>query len=102
MTDRIEDVRALLADPPQVGELPLPVVQQLLALAVRHYAAAADVHAAEPAFPDEPGTPGVTATEAVIAVSGILKQLNIELFELAMWQTRAGHDLPTNEAGATS
>jgi nitrite reductase (NADH) small subunit len=30
---------------------------------------------------------GVTATEAVIAVTRILKQVNVEVFELAMWQT---------------
>jgi hypothetical protein len=32
----------------------------------------------------------ITATEAVVTASALIRALNIELFELAMWQTQAG------------
>jgi hypothetical protein len=64
-------------------------IQTMLAKAVRLYAA----RAAErenvplPAFPAETPT---TATEVVITVSAMLKAVNLQVFELGMWQSWSG------------
>ena len=63
-------------------------VQALLARAVRLYAervAARDEALA--AFP-----PGelITATDAVVTTTAILKAVNVQLFELGMWQAWSG------------
>jgi len=63
-------------------------IQALLARAVRLYAermAARDEPLA--AFP--PGAP-VTATDAVVTTTAILKAVNVQLFELGMWQAWSG------------
>ena len=39
------------------------------------------------AFPPEAG---VTATHAMLAVTAILKAVNVQLFELGMWQSWSG------------
>jgi hypothetical protein len=63
-------------------------LQALLARAVRLYAQRAEgADAPLAAFaPDA----GVTATEAVIATTAILKAVNVQLFELGMWQAWSG------------
>jgi hypothetical protein len=63
-------------------------IQTLLARAVRLYAervAARDEPLA--AFP-----PGelITATDAVVTTTAILKAVNVQLFELGMWQAWSG------------
>ena len=63
-------------------------IQALLARAVRLYAervAARDAPLA--AFP-----PGelITATDAVVTTTAILKAVNVQLFELGMWQAWSG------------
>ena len=63
-------------------------VQALLARAVRLYAervAARD--APLPAFPDGAE---VTATDAVVTITAMLKAVNVQLFELGMWQAWSG------------
>lgn len=63
-------------------------IQALLARAVRLYAervAARDEPLA--AFP--PGQQ-VTATDAVVTTTAILKAVNVQLFELGMWQAWSG------------
>ena len=47
--------------------------------------AASDEHV--PAFPSHAD---VTATEAMLAVSAIMKAVNIQVFELGMWQSWSG------------
>ena len=63
-------------------------VQALLAAAVRIYAERAEGRD-EPlaAFPPDAG---VTATHAMLAVTAILKAVNVQLFELGMWQAWSG------------
>jgi len=63
-------------------------VQALLAAAVRIYAERAEGRD-EPlaAFPPDAG---VTATHAMLAVTAILKAVNVQLFELGMWQSWSG------------
>ena len=63
-------------------------VQALLSAAVRIYAERAEGRdEALPAFSPEAG---ITATHAMIATTAILKAVNVQLFELGMWQTWSG------------
>lgn len=63
-------------------------LQSLLAAAIRGYAARAEARD-EPLAAFAAGN-GVTATEAMLAVSAILKAVNIQVFELGMWQSWSG------------
>ena len=63
-------------------------IQALLARAVRLYAeraAASDAPLA--AFPEGAA---ITATDAVVTTTAILKAVNVQLFELGMWQAWSG------------
>lgn len=63
-------------------------IQALLARAVRLYAeraAASDAPLA--AFPADAQ---ITATDAVVTTTAILKAVNVQLFELGMWQAWSG------------
>jgi mannose/cellobiose epimerase-like protein (N-acyl-D-glucosamine 2-epimerase family) len=63
-------------------------IQALLAKAVRLYAErVAERENALAAFPAD--TP-ITATDVAIAVSAMLKAVNLQVFELSMWQTWSG------------
>jgi hypothetical protein len=63
-------------------------VQALLAKAVRLYAGrAAERDGALAAFP--PGA-AVTATDVTVAASAMLKAVNLQVFELGLWQAWAG------------
>ena len=66
-------------------------VQADLANAVRAFAQSASAHEENgepklPAFAPD----AVTATEAMIAVTAILKAVNVQVFELGMWQSFNG------------
>lgn len=78
---------------PGVAALPDDAdIQALLARAVKLYAARTEAgDDALPAFAD--GTQ-VTATEAVVAVTAILKAVNVQVFELGMWQAFNGQMMP--------
>ena len=63
-------------------------IQALLARAVKAYAervAASDAPLA--AFPPDAQ---ITATDAVVTTTAILKAVNVQLFELGMWQAWSG------------
>ena len=63
-------------------------IQALLARAVKLYAeraAASDTPL--PAFPEGAQ---VTATDAVVTITAMLKAVNVQLFELGMWQAWSG------------
>jgi hypothetical protein len=63
-------------------------VQALLAAAVRIYAERAEGRdEALPAFPPDAG---ITATHAMISITAILKAVNVQVFELGMWQAWSG------------
>ena len=60
----------------------------MLAKAVRLYAErAAECDGALPAFPSDAP---VTATEVMVTVTAMLKAVNLQVFELGMWQAWAG------------
>ena len=61
-------------------------LQQAFADAVRLYAA----RAAERDIAAFPPDAGVTATDVMIAVTAMLKAVNVQVFELGMWQSWAG------------
>jgi hypothetical protein len=63
-------------------------IQAELAKAVRLYAErAVEVEGGLPAFPaDAP----MTATEVMVTVTAMLKAVNLQVFELGMWQTFTG------------
>jgi len=71
-----------------LSALPDDDLQSLLAAAIREYAARADMR--DDALPALPRDCGVTATEAMLTVSAILKAVNIQVFELGMWQSWSG------------
>ena len=63
-------------------------IQALLARAVKLYAERAAVNDTPlPAFPDGAQ---VTATDAVVTITAMLKAVNVQLFELGMWQAWSG------------
>ena len=63
-------------------------IQALLARAVSLYAQRAALSDTPlPAFPEGAE---VTATDAVVTTTAILKAVNVQLFELGMWQAWSG------------
>jgi hypothetical protein len=62
-------------------------MQQLIAAVVREYAKRADSPGGY--FPIVP-TSTITATDAMIVSSALLKVVNIAVFELGLWQSWAG------------
>ena len=63
-------------------------LQSLLAAVIREYAVRAETR--NDPLPALPPDSGVTATEAMLAVSAVLKAVNIQVFELGMWQSWSG------------
>ena len=62
-------------------------IQGMLAKAARLYAErAAECDSALPAFAPD----AVTATEVMVAVTAMLKAVNLQVFELGMWQAWSG------------
>lgn len=62
-------------------------IQGMLAKAVRLYAErAAECDGALPAFAPD----AVTATEVMVAVTAMLKAVNLQVFDLGMWQAWSG------------
>jgi hypothetical protein len=63
-------------------------IQSALAQAVRSYAArAAESDNTLPAFPADAQ---MTATEVMVTVTAMLKAVNLQVFELGMWQAWSG------------
>jgi hypothetical protein len=63
-------------------------IQAMLAASVRLYAERAE--AREEPFAAFGPDAGVTATHAMVAITAILKAVNLQLFELGMWQAWSG------------
>jgi hypothetical protein len=80
-TETSEQARAR-PDEPSDGD-----IQQMLARAVRLYAErAAGQDDTLPAFASD----AVTATEVMVTVTAMLKAVNLQVFELGMWQAWSG------------
>lgn len=79
---------ALAAAVAEPERIPDEALRALIANAVRLYAvkAEAGMRAPLPA-----GGGGVTITDAMLTVSDLLHALNVQLFELSMWQAMTGN-----------
>jgi hypothetical protein len=71
-----------------IGAISDAELQGLLAAAIKSYAAR--VESRDSPLPALAPDCGVTATEAMLTVSAILKAVNIQVFELGMWQSWSG------------
>ena len=76
---------AALADPERIPDAAL---RALIANALRLYAAKAEAGMRAP-LPADGG--GVMITDAMLAVTDLLHALNVQLFELSMWQAMTGN-----------
>ena len=76
---------AALADPERIPDAAL---RALIANAVRLYAVKAEAGMRAP-LPGDGG--GVTITDAMLTVTDLLHALNVQLFELSMWQAMTGN-----------
>jgi hypothetical protein len=76
---------AALADPDKVADADL---RALIANAVRLYAVKAENGMRTP-LPPQGG--GVTITDTMILTTDLLHALNVQLFELSMWQAMTGN-----------
>jgi hypothetical protein len=62
-------------------------VQDMLVRAVKQYAERVEENGPLSAFPSDQS---VTATEVMVTVTAMLKAVNLQVFELGMWQSWAG------------
>ena len=76
---------AAMGDPDRIADADL---RTLLANAIRLYAAKAENGMRTPLPPD---AGGLTVTDAMVAVTDILHALNVQVFELSMWQAMTGN-----------
>jgi hypothetical protein len=76
---------AAVGDPDTIADVDL---RALIAAALRLYAAKAENGMRTPL---PPGGGGLTVTDAMVAVTDILHALNVQLFELSMWQAMTGN-----------
>jgi len=73
----------------RAGERPSDAeIQALLAKAVRLYAER--VAEREDALPAFPAGTNVTATDVMVTTTAMLKAVNLQVFELGMWQAWTG------------
>ena len=75
-------------DPSAIETMPDTQLQALLAAAIKSYAARAE--ASDEPLPALSPQSGVTATEAMLVVSAIMRAVNVQVFELGMWQSWSG------------
>ncbi len=80
-----ESLAAALNDPDRVADADLRAV---IASALRLYAVKAENGMRTP-LPDDCG--GLTITDTMIATTDLLHAVNVQLFELSMWQAMTGN-----------
>jgi hypothetical protein len=85
LTRAADALAAAVAEPDQIGDAEL---RALIANAVRLYAVKAESGMRAPL---PPGGGGVTVTDAMVTVTDLLHALNVQLFELSMWQAMTGN-----------
>jgi hypothetical protein len=85
LTRAADALDAALGDPDRIADADL---RTLIANAVRLYAVKAENGMRSP-LPPENG--GVTITDAMILSTDLLHALNVQLFELSMWQAMTGN-----------
>ncbi|HEY7301529.1 MAG TPA: hypothetical protein VH684_26865 [Xanthobacteraceae bacterium] len=80
-----KELAASISDPDRI---PDPALQALIASALRLYAVKAEAGMRAP-LPSDGG--GLTITDTMIAVTDLLHALNVQVFELSMWQAMTGN-----------
>ena len=85
LTRASDALAAALADPASVPDAAL---RTLIANTLRLYAVKAEAGMRVP-LPADGG--GVTITDAMLTVTDLLHALNVQLFELSMWQAMTGN-----------
>ena len=80
-----EALGAAVGDPDRIPDAEF---RALIANAVRLYAVKAENGMRTPL---PPGGGGLTVTETMITVTDLLHALNVQMFELAMWQAMTGN-----------
>jgi hypothetical protein len=85
LSDGIAQLHAALENQSAIEDADL---QTVLAAAVRLYAGRADERPVDPFGPHH----NVTANDVMIAVTEMLRAVNVQVFELSMWQTMCGMD----------
>ena len=85
LADASAALAAAIGDPDRIADADL---RALLANALRLYAARAENGMRTPLPPD---AGGLTVTDAMVAVTDILHALNVQVFELSMWQAMTGN-----------
>jgi hypothetical protein len=81
-----EGLAAAFDHPDRVAD---EALQSLLCNAIRLYAAKAEAAGLSSPFP--PRGCGVSVDDVMITASDMLHALNVQLFELSMWQAMTGH-----------
>jgi hypothetical protein len=81
-------IEALASEGRLTEEMPIELTRRLLAAATRAYVAHREAGERSAPFASTPGVKPITATEAVVTASEMLKALDLEVFELAMWQSQ--------------
>ena len=76
---------AAVAEPDRIPDVEL---RALIAGAVKLYAAKAEIGMRTPL---PPGAGGLTVTETMVTVTDLLHALNVQVFELSMWQAMSGN-----------
>jgi hypothetical protein len=86
LTRAAEALAAGVVDPDRIPDVELRV---LMANLVRLYAAKAESGGMRRPLPPDGGS--VTVTETMIAVTDLLHAVNVQVFELSMWQAMTGN-----------
>ena len=85
LTRATDMLGAAVGDPDRIPDAEL---RTLIANAVKLYAAKAETGMRKPLPPDGAG---VTVTETMVTVTDLLHALNVQMFELTMWQAMSGN-----------
>jgi hypothetical protein len=82
---------AAIAEPDRIADADL---RALIASAVRLYAVKAEDGMRSPL---PPGGGGVTITDTMLLTTDLLHSLNVQLFELSMWQAMTGNTIAPHQ-----
>jgi hypothetical protein len=88
LEELISELERGILDRTAYDRVPEAVVQRLLAAATKLYVGGVERRGLFTPFPSGPLV--VTPTDAAATASEMLRALQIEVFELGMWQTRGG------------
>jgi len=91
VAEAVVALAAAIGEPGRVADADL---RAMIANAVRLYAAKAEDGMRTPL---PPGGGGVTITDAMLLTTDLLHALNVQLFELSMWQAMTGNSIAPHQ-----